>query len=162
MRHVLKCLFFFSLCPGSYVVSGRVALLTHTMWYSVLDNRAIFYFSFSRSAVLNRYLEKLLYLAIFFFIFDQCGFTMKDFDRGLFFPSAWWFCARLCEMLMCFSVHRKHWIMILTFKGKMTDHRGFVAMGRALFTSNTDGYCIKLKQSYHRLIAVICKPAGDR
>lgn len=30
----------------------------------------------------------------------------------------------------------------------MTDHRGFtlVAMGRALFTSNTDEYCIKLKK----------------
>lgn len=154
MRYILKCLFFFSLCPDIYVVSERVALLTHIIWCSAPVDCAVFYFSFSRSAVLNRYLEKLFYLAIFFFIFDECGFTMKDFDRGLFFPSAWWFCARLYEMLMCFSVQRKHWMMVLTFKGKMTDHRGFalVAIGRALFISNTSGFCIKLKQIYHRLV----------
>lgn len=162
MRYILKCLFFFSLCPDIYVVSERVALLTHIIWCSAPVDCAVFYFSFSRSAVLNRYLEKLFYLAIFFFIFDECGFTMKDFDRGLFFPSAWWFCARLYEMLMCFSVQWKHWMMVLTFKGKMTDHRGFalVAVGRALFISNTSGFCIKLKQIYHRLVAVTCKPAG--
>lgn len=55
-------------------------------------------------------------------------------------------------------------MMIFTFKGKMTDHRGFalVAMGRTLLTSNTNGFCMKLKQSYHRLIAVFCRSAGVR
>lgn len=38
---------------------------------------------------------------------------------------------------------------VSTFKGKMTDHRGYalVVMGRAVFASNTtaNGFCIKLK-----------------
>lgn len=50
-----------------------------------------------------------------------------------------------------------------TFKGKMTDHRYYatVVVRRALFASNAtaNGFCIKLNQSYRRLIAVICKPA---
>ena len=66
-------------------------------------------------------------------------------------------------MLICFSVQRKHSKMVSTFKGKMTDHRGYalVLMGRALFASDVtaNGFCIKLNQSYRRLIAVTCKPA---
>lgn len=40
-------------------------------------------------------------------------------------------------MLICFSVQRKHSTMVSTFKGKMTDHRGYavVVVGRALFAS---------------------------
>lgn len=67
-------------------------------------------------------------------------------------------------MLICFSVQRKGSRMVSTLKGKMTDHRGYVlvVMGKALFPSNAtaNGFCIKLNQSYRRLLAVACKPAG--
>jgi len=66
-------------------------------------------------------------------------------------------------MTIRFSVQRKHLTMVSTFKRKMTDHRGYalVVTGRAQFSSNAtaNGFYIKLKQNYHRFIAVIRKPA---
>lgn len=116
-RCIFKCLFL-PLDPNPRVVSGRGA--PRRVMAAVAC--AIDCFWFSKSADI---LKKPFYLARFHPRppCDDCDFIRKDFDRGLFFPSAQGFCARLYETLICFSLQRKHSTMVSTFKGEITAQR---------------------------------------
>lgn len=127
MRYVFKCNFY-SLDPDIYVVtSGRVALITYTMWCSTPCLSWLFWFS--RSAVHKRYLLKLFYLADFppclmnvvspgKILIVTCPFCLVILCQGLwnalFFPP---------------HVQRKHSAVVSTFMGKMTDHRAYSPSG---------------------------------